>query len=470
MRAAAANLPQALRYKFAVPNKYLESLNGNTFKQMGILATETENLNGAALTKETANVKDAVVGQDNYQYKENDTNNTYVTAALYNIGKNGGKLNYEKYASKYSVRPYFVYTDDNGNEIIVYGETVSVSIFEVMYAIRDVSTNQDDINAVNGMLENETLRKLYADWQPDDAWNIENPNPPTDYDYSFAVVGDIQYTTRLYPDKLHYTFDWLIDNKDNAKLQYVFNTGDITNDSLDTEYEDISEQLLRLKDAGINQSVVRGNHDTIAGYDTYITADKFSYGGDFVSYDGSMKTYYRKITIGGIKYMMLTLDFFPCTDEVAWAKQIIEANPDYNVIINTHGYLDGNMQLLGESEVYDVEDRVDENGNALGGHAGQYIYDNLVLPCSNVVMVICGHESSYGPEIKTITRADGSTAVQMLVNFQQEEYLDLRSYSMLAMLYFSNGGKTVTAEWFSSIKNEYYMDKYQFTFDLNVIK
>ncbi len=471
MRAAASDVPQALRYKFAVPNKYLESLNGNAFKQMGFLATETENLNGAALTKDTANVKDAVVGQDNYQYKENDTNNTYVTAALYNIGRTDGKLNYEKYASKYSVRPYFVYTNDNGNEIIVYGETISVSIFEVMYAIRDLSTNQDDINAVNGMLENETLRKLYADWQPDDAWNIENPNPPAEYDYSFAILGDLQYTTQFYPDDLHHPFDWLINNKDAKNLQYVVNVGDLTNGSTNVEFETISEQLLRLKEAGIDQSLVRGNHDKLADYDRYITAEKFMYGnGEIESYDGTMKTYYQKLTIGGIKYMVMVLDFFPSTAEVEWAKQKIDANPDYNVIINTHGYLDADMQLLQESDVYDVEDRVDAEGNKLGGHAGQYIYDNLVLPCSNVVMVICGHEFAEGPEIKTLTRADGSTAVQMLVDFQQAEYLDLRSYGMIAMLYFSNGGETVTVEWFSSIKNEYYKDKYQFTFNLNVIK
>ena len=85
-------------------------------------------------------------------------------------------------------------------------------------------------------------------------------------------------------------------------------------------------------------------------------------------------------------------------------------------------------------------------------------------------MVLCGHECSYGPETKLLTREDGSTAVQILIDFQQPEYTDLRSYGMISMFYFSNGGKTVTVEWFSSIKNEYYQDKYQFTFDLNVIK
>jgi len=471
MRAAAADVPQALRYKFAINNALLTSYNGYTFKNMGILAADSSKISGYTLSKSTENVKDILVTEANYQYKEGDTENTYITAALYNIGRNGGKTDYAKYATDYIVRPYVVYENEAGIEYILYGENVSASIFEVMYAIRDLSTDENDINVVNGMLENEVVRKAYADWQPDDAWNIENPNPPAEYDYSFAVLGDLQYTTQYYPDKLPYTFDWLINNKDAKNLQYVINVGDLTNNSSQTEYEAISEQLLRLKEAGIDQSLVRGNHDKLADYDKYITAEKFMYGnGEFESYDGSMKTYYQKLNIGGIKYMVMVLDFFPSTAEVEWAKQKIDANPDYNVIINTHGYLDAKMQLLGEDAVYDVEDRVDAEGNAVGGHAGQYIYDNLVVPCSNVVMVICGHEFSEGPEIKTLTRADGSTAVQMLVDFQQAEYNDLRSYGMIAMLYFSNGGKTVTVEWFSSIKNEYYKDKYQYTMDINVIK
>jgi len=471
MRAASAEVPQALRYKFSVKNEMLTSYNGSTFKELGILAADSTKMNGEVLYKGNEFAKDVKVNETNYQYLEGDTENTYFTAALYNIGRSGGKIDYNKFATEYAVRPYFVYTDKNNVETIIYGDTVTVSIFDVMYAIRDWPKTTEDLNIVNAMLENAAIRSHYSDWQPDDGWNLDNPNTPTEYDYSFAVVGDVQYITENYPEKLPHIYDWLINNKTDKKLQYVFGMGDITNMSTDREYADIDEQLLRLKEAGINQSVIRGNHDAIAGYDKYITTEKYAYGGDsFESYDGTMKTYYRIVTVGGIKYMMLTLDFFPCTAEVAWAREKVDANPDCNVIISTHGYLDGDMTLLQEKEVYDVEDRVDSEGNALGGHAGQYIYDNLVVPCSNVVMVLCGHESSFGPETKLLTREDGTTAVQILTNFQQPEYTDLRAYGMLAMFYFGNGGETVTVEWFSSIKNEYYMDKYQFSFDLNVIK
>lgn len=478
IRATSATLPQALRYKFKIDNDLLTSYEGYTFKKLGLLATTTANLAGEPLvvggkyngTGVEKVAQDVPVNENNYQYRDGDTENTYFTAALYNIGVTDGEVDYAKYDTLYSVRPYSVYTNTDGAEITIYGETVHVSLFDVIYAIRDAALSQSDLEVANGIIDLPAARTAYSAWQPEDGWNIDNPNAPTEYDYSFAVIGDIQYTTESYPEDLHYTFDWLINNKTDKKLQYVFNMGDITNGSKDIEYQNIDAQLMRLKDAGINQTVVRGNHDKIAPFDKYITTQKYAYGGQFESYDGTMKTCYNIVTVCGIKYMMLSLDFFPCTAEVEWAAKKIADNPDCNVIITTHGYLDGNMTLLQEKEVYDVDDRKDADGNALGGHAGQYIYDNLVVPYSNVVMVLCGHECSYGPEYNILTREDGSTAVQILTDYQQEEYTDLRAYGMISMFYFSNGGKTVTVEWFSSIKNEYYMDKYQYTVDVTIVK
>lgn len=478
MRATSATLPQALRYKFRVNNAYLTDYHGNTFEKLGLLVMPEEYLNGAALELDQtyayngANKKpiNATVEAKNYQYQTGDTENTYFTAALHNIGQTDSGTDYTQFDTAYTVRPYSLYTDANGVEFVIYGDPVTVSVFDVIYAIRDAATSQTDLDIVNGILELPAAKVAYTAWQPADGWNITNENAPVSYDYSFAVVGDIQYTTQLYPDDLAATYDWILNNQTGKKIEYVFGAGDITNNSTQAEFTAIDAQLQRLQ-GKIPQTVIRGNHDSIAGYDAAITADKYKAGGDeFVSYDGTMKTYYRKITIGGIKYMMLTLDYFPSVAEVTWAKTQVDANQDYNVIVTTHGYLKPNMTLIPDEEVYDVEDRVDAEGNAIGGVAGQYIYDNLIVPCSNIVMVLCGHEFTYGPEYNVLTREDGTTAVQMMVNFQQEEYLDLRSYGMIAMLYFGDGGETVTVEWFSSIKNEYYMDKYQFTFKLNVIQ
>ena len=56
-------------------------------------------------------------------------------------------------------------------------------------------------------------------------WLATNPNAPTDYAYSFAIVGDTQFL--VYNDANNgtsytsYIYDWLLANKDAKKIQYV---------------------------------------------------------------------------------------------------------------------------------------------------------------------------------------------------------------------------------------------------------
>ena len=57
----------------------------------------------------------------------------------------------------------------------------------------------------------------------------------------------------------------------------------------------------------------------------------------------------------------------------------------------------------------------------------------------------------------------------MMINHQQLESVDGRSYGMIAMLYFKNGGKTVQLEYFSAVNQMYYMDKFQYEFELDLV-
>ena len=41
-----------------------------------------------------------------------------------------------------------------------------------------------------------------------------------DYDYSFAVLGDIQHITDYTPDDLHYLFDYII-NRENEEWDFI---------------------------------------------------------------------------------------------------------------------------------------------------------------------------------------------------------------------------------------------------------
>ena len=147
---------------------------------------------------------------------------------------------------------------------------------------------------------------------------------------------------------------------------------------------------------------------------------------------------------------MLTLDYNPDANEIAWAKEVADANKDYNVILTTHSYLEAKMNYSTDG--------------------GSKLLSGFVDKCENVVMVLCGHNYSYGPAIRTHERESGRKVVQMMVNFQQMEFDDNVSYGALLMLYFSNGGKTVTTEFFSTVRdNEYFRECNQYSFELDLV-
>jgi hypothetical protein len=305
-----------------------------------------------------------------------------------------------------------------------------------------------------------------------DGWYL-GESKATDYEYSFAVIGDIQKTTRKFPDKLHYIYDWILNNKDSKNIQYAMSMGDLTDANTAAEWDRATEQHDRLQEADLYQSIVRGNHDQVKGFDANITADK--YGDDLYSTFNGMRNTCRLVTISGVKYMVITLDLYPSDEEVAWAEDLIVNNPDYNVVLTTHAYFKnvsgkGKIELETSIRTDFVSNKLAEGQVAADLNSGQEIFDKLVNKYSNIVLVLCGHNDPYddGPNHRITTREDGSQVVEMMTNFQDMEDRTNRSYGMLAMLYIKADG-TVQLEFFSTINGMFYKDDFQFEFKLDLV-
>jgi len=102
--------------------------------------------------------------------------------------------------------------------------------------------------------------------------------------------------------------------------------------------------------------------------------------------------------------------------------------------------------------------------------------ENLVAKfVSRNLMVGAGSFENHGAEKSlrvspagTGVLPDGSKVVQLMVNHQHLEYYGNRSFGMLAMLYFSEDGKNVQLEYFSTVNGMFYMEKFQFEFTLDI--
>ncbi len=167
---AIRGFDSALRFKFKLSNEMLTSYNGMTTKKIGLLVIPTEFIGdkelilGGKYTENNYVPVEKEVLAENYQYKEGDTSNTYFTAALYNIDRNGTA--YYEYATSYTVRPYIVYEDANGDEVVYYGDAVSASMVAVMNKILKEDSSEYDVGIVNNLLENSAIAEVYNSAYP----------------------------------------------------------------------------------------------------------------------------------------------------------------------------------------------------------------------------------------------------------------------------------------------------------------
>ena len=67
---------------------------------------------------------------------------------------------------------------------------------------------------------------------------------------------------------------------------------------------------------------------------------------------GKIDNTYSTFEAGGRKWMVLTLEVWPRTEAIAWAKNVVAAHPDHNVIVATHSFLTADGSIYRGNEGY----------------------------------------------------------------------------------------------------------------------
>lgn len=293
---------------------------------------------------------------------------------------------------------------------------------------------------------------------------------PESYDYSIAVVGDTQMLTYKYNGALTSLYDWIIANAESKKIEFVVGLGDINENDTDKEWVITSAEIEKLRDAGIPQSLVCGGvHDSLPQFNKYLPYTEYvtAYDGQVVYgfYDDGTGVYslsnsYQLITIGDTPYMFLSLEWAPLDGHVAWANEVIAAHPEYNVIISTHAY------LADDGTHYNTWHHATPDGSGTSPkHNGIELWNDLVRKHANIVMVLAGHDVSDYVLMREDYGDHGNRVVQMLINPQHLDAVQ-GGTGMIAMLYFSDNGKTVNFEYYSTAREMYYREENQFSFEM----
>ncbi len=277
-------------------------------------------------------------------------------------------------------------------------------------------------------------------------------DPVGDYAYSFAFIGDTQIVTESYPDDLAKIYDWLVANKDSKKIQYVFGLGDITNSDTDKEWSTALAQISKL-DGVIPYSLARGNHDSVEQFTKNFSTDV--YRGQFEGfYEDAIMNSWRTFKAGSVDYLLITLDYGADDNVLNWAAEVITSHPDHRVIITTHCYFFRDGSTLGANDVCPPS-------TSGGTNNGDDIWEKLISKHANIAFVISGHDPNDAIVKRQVKGENGNTITQMLIDPQGVDAA-VGATGMVAMFYFSEDGNEIEVEYYSTVREKYFLTENQF--------
>lgn len=227
---------------------------------------------------------------------------------------------------------------------------------------------------------------------------------------SIAWITDTQhYTNASYPGTAptyEALIDWVLANREAQDLSYGIHTGDIVDAPLNaTQWQYAARFHQKWDDADFPYGIVPGNHDkgsdgSYLEYRSLFGEWRFK---DRAWYGGSKQdnvNHYDVFSTPGADYLVMYIDWDLTQDEIDWANDVIQANPESNVIIATHMYLT-------------------VSGGLEGGYSGAApkIFNEIIQPNPNVDLVIAGHNHGVALNIKHLS--DSRMIVEVLFDPQE---------------------------------------------------
>jgi len=294
-----------------------------------------------------------------------------------------------------------------------------------------------------------------------------------EYDYSFAIVPDIQIMTHYNNNRINNMTQWMVNYKSQLNMQFVMFVGDLADsggdpentkgnydpatqeDPIRAQYRAAANAMAKL-DNKLPYCFVPGNHDHILNFSTsalhgvrdtryfneFFPLAKHSklpgFGGTQHA-DRTENNYYIFEVEGFAKYLVINLDF-RCTEEsVRWAGRVIDAHPDCRVIINRHDNLMPNRTFNQTDYAYGV--------------GSQTLFNSLGKKFANVFFNIGGHHPTDDIEYRYDMGDHGNKVLSMLIDGQGTDYKGDGAQDMLLLCFMNETDKTMTCVYYSPEKD-----------------
>jgi hypothetical protein len=243
-----------------------------------------------------------------------------------------------------------------------------------------------------------------------------------DGDFSIVVLPDTQNYSQYYPQIFAAQTQWIAAQRDALHIQLVIGVGDIVNDgSSDAQWQNADAAMRTLDQAGVPYVMAIGNHDydgqrpqdrAATKFNQYFGPQRYAsypwYHGENNYPAGSNESFFATFTIGGKDYLILTMEFVPRDAALDWARQVIAANADKEIILVTHSNMYGDNTRVDQCDTNDVN-RDNDGEETWTKFASQY---------PNISMVLSGHITKPPTGVRTDVGVNGNLVNQLLSDFQ----------------------------------------------------
>ncbi|MBN2578708.1 MAG: metallophosphoesterase [Pirellulales bacterium] len=292
--------------------------------------------------------------------------------------------------------------------------------------------------------------------------------------WTIAIMPDIQHYSTYYPGLTRLQTQWIVENKEKHNIVYVLQNGDLTNHNTPKEWKRASRGL-GILDGVVPYALVPGNHDYAQGnakdrstrINNYFPPSRFQ---DWPTFGGTMapghiENNYHLFEAGGIKWIIVGLEFGPRDATLQWADQILKKYSDRKAIVFTHAYLYCDSTRLDWAKKEKTQQgNPHKYGTAGGVNDGEEMWNKLLRKHANLFMVINGHIAGDGLGFQVSKGDHGNLVNEMSVNYQRQP---LKGGAWLRLLEFRPDGKTVQARTYSPLYEEHKTDEQnQFIFTI----
>ncbi len=241
-------------------------------------------------------------------------------------------------------------------------------------------------------------------------------SPPSIDGFSIIQITDTQYLSDADPSLFDGLTSWIVNSSSALNLAMVIHTGDIVQDATSTDdWTNANNALMQLYNNGVPYCWDAGNHDQLGAGIGLGNPDSPWLGGNYPALNVTImrqqpywvgdisdgKDTAVKFNYGNYHFMVINIEYDANQTVLDWMQTLLQCNPNVNVIVATHNFLNGYGGYGYTSNPADV--------------AWATNFETLLNNYPNVFMTLNGHDIG-----------DGATAYNKMVGNREEIFFNMQ--------------------------------------------